>query len=183
MRRHTHLAVIVLINLTALVGLAQTRSPAVGHYKEGTRNLEQGNLDSAIEDFTQAIEISSRLDVSHASTTKPGAGESGFDNSTSEAKRIKVIDPLPANAYISRGLARKKQGDLEGALADWERAIEIHPGLAAAYINRGYVRLAKGDTQGALSDWSRAAAIDPNLADAFANRGALLQEMGDVEGA
>ena len=42
-----------------------------------------------------------------------------------------------AEDYYGRGLARQEKGDLEGAIADFDKAIEILPKYAAAYGSRG----------------------------------------------
>lgn len=41
--------------------------------------------------------------------------------------------PETAEAYNNRGDAKHKSGDLDGALADFNKAIEIKPDLAVAY--------------------------------------------------
>ena len=64
-----------------------------------------------------------------------------------------------AIAYSNRGAARSAQGDNEGAIADYTRAIEINPQLANAYANRGVVRNALGDKAGAIVDFQRAAEL------------------------
>jgi len=43
------------------------------------------------------------------------------------------MDPHLALAYYKRGKAQRDKGDLEGAIADDSRSIEINPRLTAAY--------------------------------------------------
>ena len=50
-------------------------------------------------------------------------------------------------------LAKYAQGDLDGALADFNKAIELHPNHAFPYIGRGSVKQFKGDFAGALDDY------------------------------
>ena len=57
-----------------------------------------------------------------------------------------------ANDYVKSGYAKAKKGDLDGAIADFNRAIELDPKKAGAYTNRGSVRNAKGDLDGAIAD-------------------------------
>ena len=54
--------------------------------------------------------------------------------------------------YFNRGVAEKANDDLEGAIADYNRAIELDPKYAAAYFHRGIAKQAKGDLKGAIGD-------------------------------
>jgi len=60
--------------------------------------------------------------------------------------------------------------DLEGALADCNRAIELKPDFAVAYNNRGMVKQVKGDLDGALEDYNKALNLKPDLKAARTNR-------------
>lgn len=66
----------------------------------------------------------------------------------------------------SRGLAYRKTGDLDKAIADYSAAIQLNPVYALAYNNRGYVYEARGDKQAAAADFRRALALDPALVGA-----------------
>jgi len=84
--------------------------------------------------------------------------------------------------YIS-GINREDRGDLDGALADYTKAIELKPDHAFAYNNRGVVKKAKGDLDGALADETRAIELSPNLPEAWYNRGFVKHARGDLDGA
>ena len=88
-----------------------------------------------------------------------------------------------AREYNSRGNGRQAKGDLDGAIADFTKAIEINPDYAIAYNNRGQALRAKGDLAGAIADFSTAIELTPNFAAAFANRGAAKRANHDLEGA
>jgi tetratricopeptide (TPR) repeat protein len=55
----------------------------------------------------------------------------------------------------------KDKGDLDGALADFNKAIELNARLAYAYNNRGLVKETKGDLVGALADLTKALELKP----------------------
>ena len=174
---------VILILSSGLLVQAQTPGAAINHYEHGAKRFQIGNLDGAIEDFTKAIEISSRLGSDRPARGQFLPGADGLAAPDAEAAGITVIDPFTARAYTGRGLARYRKGDIEGAMADWNRAIRISPGLAEAYLDRGSGRYASGDTAGAVADWNRAIQINPRLSFAYSNRGAARQELGDVAGA
>ncbi len=88
-----------------------------------------------------------------------------------------------ASAYNNRGNAKKDKGDLDGAIADFNRAIELDPKLAIAYYNRGNAEDDKGDLNGAIGDYNQAIELDPKDATAYYNRGYAKDAKGDLDGA
>jgi len=148
---------------------AQTPNRAINHYRDGARKVDNGDLDGAIEEYSRAIAISSRLNSS--------------DSDTSETSNITVVNPFTANAYTNRGVARYRKGDFEGAKADFDAALRIRPGLAYAHLNRAATRRELGDIQGALSDLDKAISIQPKLFEAYNNRGSIRHDLGNLQGA
>jgi len=88
------------------------------------------------------------------------------------------IKPHPF-AYVNRGSARGNLGDDSGAIADYNKAIEIKPDYAEAYVNRGVARGNLGDYEGEIADYNKAIEIKPDYADAYYNRGILYNQLGD----
>ena len=63
------------------------------------------------------------------------------------------------------------KNDLEGAISDYTKAIEVQPNDYENYYNRGVARLTKGDNDGAIEDFSRAIEMSPQFPLAYNNRG------------
>ena len=68
------------------------------------------------------------------------------------------------------------KGDLDGALADFNKAIELKPDYVNAYDARGNVRSKKGDLDGALADYNKAIGLNPTNFNAYDNRGNVKQK-------
>jgi len=88
-----------------------------------------------------------------------------------------------ATAYLVRGILDGQKHDLDGAIADATRAIEIDPKLVEAYVLRGAAKEDKGDLEAAISDFNLALEVDPRSWAAYAMRGAAKGKRRDFEGA
>src|SRR6266436_2444349 len=74
---------------------------------------------------------------------------------------------------LNRGILKKAKGDLDAALADFNKAIELKPDHVPSYVVRGGVKKAKGDVDGALADYNQAIELNPKYAWAYHSRGCL----------
>jgi tetratricopeptide (TPR) repeat protein len=79
-----------------------------------------------------------------------------------------------AKAFNERGLAWRRKGDLDLAIADYGEAIRHDPKLGDAYNNRGVAWIRKGDNERAIADLDNALRLaqDKTIkARAYQNRG------------
>ncbi len=86
-----------------------------------------------------------------------------------------------AEAYLSDGLKRAWNGDLDEAIAAFDRAIAVAPKLSTAYLNRGLAYAQQGDDARALADLDRAVQYSPQSARALYNRSVLLRKIGNAK--
>src|SRR5215213_1789493 len=120
--------------------------------------------------------------------------------------------PEAAVNQFNKATKKIEAGDLDGAIEDYTRAINlsshlegfkssnsslansfnddsseivrvINPFTANAYNNRGLVRYKKNDFSGAIEDFNEALRIRPGLPSAYLNRAAALRGLGDIEAA
>jgi tetratricopeptide (TPR) repeat protein len=91
-----------------------------------------------------------------------------------------------AGDFYITATSKAEKGDIQGALVDYDKAIELNPKFAMAYHNRGYYcRLATGNLQGALEDFTKSIEVIDNDNDAYSlsMRSFVKLQMNDVEGA
>lgn len=84
-----------------------------------------------------------------------------------------------AEAYHLRGQAKASLGDEEGAIRDYDKAIQFNPKFTDAYTSRGLSRYNLDDLQGAYFDFSKALELGPPDADKYLNRGVVKAELGE----
>jgi len=118
--------------------------------------------------------------------------------------------PEAAVNHFKNALKKTGNGDLDGAIEDYTRAITlssrfdtrkrrgitfnegeapaeeitvVDPFTANAYTNRGLARFHKGDYVGAIADYNQALRIRPGLHTAYLNRAAAHRATGDPQAA
>jgi tetratricopeptide (TPR) repeat protein len=105
-------------------------------------------------------------------------------NRVRELDEVVTKNPSDPINYNNRAILKQQLGDVAGALADYNRAIELAPNFASAYSNRAYLKFTKFLlTKDALADYNRAISIDPRYARAYANRAILKYHSKDSAGA
>lgn len=84
-----------------------------------------------------------------------------------------------ASLHTNRGVERKRGGDLDGALKDYNESIRLDPNDYFAYNNRANALRDKGDLQGAVADFTTAIRLEPGYAAAFTNRARVHERLKD----
>ena len=131
----------------------------------GASKYNLGDYEGAIEDYTSAIEIDSRQ--------SDGIGLTIYDQrgKVIESKRSVTAEPFMATPFYNRALARSAKDDYQGAIEDFNAALQMDPSLITAYYFMGELKYELGDLTGACSDWQKA--NDHGIAEAAE----LLQEL------
>lgn len=89
-----------------------------------------------------------------------------------------------AATFSNRGIIHKKLRNLQEALNDQDKAIELAPDLSGAHINRGNVLMALKRYAEAMESLNRGVTIgDENLPLAYYNRALLFRMLGDQKSA
>ncbi|MBF2072823.1 MAG: tetratricopeptide repeat protein [Synechococcales cyanobacterium C42_A2020_086] len=84
-----------------------------------------------------------------------------------------------AEDLYNQGWQKYDEGDYQGAIADFTKAIAIKPDYAVAYNDRGLARSQINDSQGAIADFTEAIKHKPDYSLALYNRGVIRAETGD----
>lgn len=83
-----------------------------------------------------------------------------------------------SNDYSNSGLIKSFSGNYDGAIKDYDKAIEIDPNNSNALNNRGYTYNVIGDYETAIKDFERAISLEESFAYALNNRGFAKIKLG-----
>src|SRR5215467_1073897 len=89
----------------------------------------------------------------------------GNQDAIAACSRLIQGNPRNATAFISRGFAYERKGDVARAIADYDQAIRLNPTdarvYALTYTRRGMLYYNKGDHERAIADYDQAIRINP----------------------
>ncbi len=164
------------------------KNQAARYYEERRRTMRWaqnfGLRYARYQDKAVAIPLS--LSINYQRVQQSGETDAPLaedDPMSLERQRVADEKAKDTAAWVLEGISKGEQGDFDGAIADFGRAIELDPAYALAYLNRGNARSFNGDPDGAIIDFDHAVALDPGNAEAFYNRGITRASLGDYEGA
>ena len=124
------------------------------------KGVEAEPMLAKIEIAPPEMNVEVPLETNQATNTDPpGQPESGT------ARPVVIGPPLDltltdARAYREHGIAAYRNGDLNGAIADFDQAIQLDPKFAAAYIDRSIVFYRLRKFSRAFADIAHAKRID-----------------------
>jgi tetratricopeptide (TPR) repeat protein len=91
--------------------------------------------------------------------------------------------PLTADDLFITAQDKSEKGDYPGAIADYNRALEIDPKFLEIYFRRGIARSLTKDWPGAEADYTRAISIDSEHPEAYLHRGSMRNIQSNWQGA
>src|SRR5512138_1076246 len=112
MRYLTLLLLLAGIWLVSHQSYAQTPSTAIRYYKAGDKKMQNAEWIAAVEDYSKAIEISSRPNSRKWQNT-----EMTSSNQFDDTSGITILDPFMAYAYASRAAAYIRLREFDLAIA------------------------------------------------------------------
>ncbi|MBX3063755.1 MAG: tetratricopeptide repeat protein [Anaerolineae bacterium] len=161
------------------------------HYRGNIRHW-RGDYENAIADQTKAIELAPNEGIFYFYRAAARLSINDLEGARAdweESLRLGTGHAM-SEAAIFHNLAgiKQRQGDFEGALAIYDKAISLLPTLvgndanvAQMYINRGDLRQKRDDKLGAIADYDEAIRIAPKNVWAYVLRGTLYIALDNLE--
>jgi tetratricopeptide (TPR) repeat protein len=148
----------------------------------GNVDAARGDLARAVADHTRALVLRPDDPCTLSNRGIDWVRLERFHEALADLDRVVVIAPSP-QAYGVRGGARERAGKLEGALGDFDKAIEGEPGEARLWSNRSWCKVRLGDFEGAVADATKAIVLDSTYCYAWSNRARARAALKDAKGA
>ena len=108
---------------------------ATAYLGRGTAHLKAFNFDSAIADFTRAIELEPNDASAYTNRGSAHYEKGEFAHAIADLNKALEINPKSALAYCNLGWTYEAMGDERKAIAHYRKALEIDPSLEAARDN------------------------------------------------
>lgn len=134
----------------------------------------------AVADFTQAVKL--RPGDPQILLERAGAylDEKNYTAAIADSTAALAISPRLARAYNLRGIAMRASGNLQGAIAEFDHAVEIEPG-SENYYQRGATYQALNDYRRAIEDFTEAIAFAPDRPQTYYARAESERALGETE--
>lgn len=150
----------------------------------GFARLGSGDIKGATGDADRALARNPRLARGHELFFQIKVHNGDFKGALADCETALSLTPPSdtreqARLIVARGIARSAAGDINGALEDYSRGIELHADLPHAYYNRGFLQAQRGLNELALADFARCIELNPDFAPAYFNRALLHVPRGD----
>jgi tetratricopeptide (TPR) repeat protein len=119
--------------------------------------------------------------IMSAADAQTGKPEEARTNAEKALQLLKT--PSDVAEFYARGLAHDALGNYDGAIADFDKALELDPQRAAIYASRGNAYKAKNDYERALASFDRAIQLEPDRKRAYLDRGRIFSSKKDWDNA
>lgn len=146
----------------------------------GIDALDSGDLDQAIEYFTQACGI---LPIYSDGENNLGVAyfrKGSVAMAVETWERVVARDPAYAIAYHNLGIAARAEKRHDHAIRQFERAVKENKRFVDAWVMLGRTRLLVGKRREALHDLGKAYKIKPRNADVWSSYAYCLIQTGDT---
>ena len=110
------------------------------YFKRGIAQHNQGKVENAFSDYTQAIRLDETLVQAYVNRGDLGIHTKAYDQAVADYSHAIEINPELGIAYYNRGMANRKLGNHEAAIADYNEAKRLQavnsPNVTTASFNR-----------------------------------------------
>jgi Flp pilus assembly protein TadD len=148
--------------------IANTQDNSFAHYSLGLAWAREGQIDKAIAEYQQAIDLNGRDALGHHNLGVALMRQGDLEGAIGHFREATEIEPAKANAHHQLGVALSCLGQDDAAIRSFRRAIDLLPASGQYRYDLGHSlwELGKGDE--ARAEYGRAQELDPGWLSASA---------------
>jgi len=162
---------------------ASQRAPetAQAWLERGMARMDQGDVQGAIDDYSEAIRRNPEFMVAHLNRGNAQLKRGALKAAIADYSVAIRIQPIHSYSWSNRGHARLRQGELKSAMVDFNRALELDPNNLDARLHRGQALIQSGQPAAALKDIDQVLRRQPTHALGHSYRGTALSRLRDFK--
>jgi tetratricopeptide (TPR) repeat protein len=154
------LIIILMLNANVFID----NEAAKEYYNKGYNFFLNNDYEKAINYFNKTIKVSSDAFEVYYLRAISNDALGNYSDAINDYDKIVDVKYMKRHLiYNNRGLAYTKLNNVNGAIADFTKAIEIKPDFAMAYNNRAYQYEKNEDYKNALKDYYSAIEYDNSI--------------------
>jgi tetratricopeptide (TPR) repeat protein len=140
------------------------------------------NYAASIADFSRAIELDPLRSTAYTGLAQVYEAMGDYASAIDAYSAGIAVQP-DVLLLVGRGIAHDMLDELDAALADFSRAIELDPDIAFSYAFRAGIYRQQANYDAALRDVNRAIELDPTEATYIYDRARIYAFSGDTDNA
>jgi tetratricopeptide (TPR) repeat protein len=143
-------------------------APAV--LNRGIAYSAKGDLDRALRDYDQAIELDPGKAGAYVDRALVLARKGETEAAMNDYAKALSLNPQQWEAFFNRAAELKEHGKLDEALVDLNEVARINPKFVGTYVNRGNIYVQQGKLDEAIGDYNTALQLEPNRTEIYVCR-------------
>jgi protein O-mannosyl-transferase len=163
--------------------LACTSNNLVAHYNYGNALLQKGDVNDAITQYQDALNIDPHDAVARNNLGTAMLKNGQVDEAINQYREAIQNDPGYILAHINLANQLLPKGQVDEAIAQYREALKIDPDDPAALHNLGNALLQKGEVDEAIAQYQEEIKINPDYALAYYNLGNALAQKEQMDSA
>lgn len=157
---------------------AQTTEVLINQAKEA---IEKADYVSAMNSLDIIFKRSPNNEAALTQRARIYVRQGKFTEASADVAKVLAQNPNSYEALNVRGvIKRERDKDLNGALADFNKAVEIKPDYYSAVFNVGTANRRLNNVNEAITAFNKAIQLNPNESLGYANRGFLFLLTGKL---
>lgn len=134
--------------------------------------------ETGLEPGSEKVDAIVENELCHAQFFGDGTPEQAIIHCTRALEAGDLPEGDMVTAHVNRGVAYKLTGQLDAAIEDYTKALELSPESGDIYTTRANAFLEMAQLDAAINDANKALAFNPNYAAAYFVRGRIFEALG-----